>query len=103
MGAGRRRPPGARGVGFRARFRAADRIDPAAAEAPARLPPIPQPPAAQEELLGEEPGVVSDAGWHKGVVGEYYRCADCGELHSQFDEDAGKELRLDDLEPPDEP
>jgi hypothetical protein len=35
-------------------------------------------------------------------VGEYYRCADCGELHSQFDEDAGTELRLDDLEPPEE-
>jgi hypothetical protein len=40
--------------------------------------------------------------WHKGFVGEYYRCADCGELHSQFDEDAGNELRLDDLEPPEE-
>jgi hypothetical protein len=46
--------------------------------------------------------VVSYAVWHKGFVGEYYRCADCGELHSQFDEDAGTELRLDDLEPPEE-
>src|SRR6266849_6428343 len=47
-------------------------------------------------------GVVSYAVWHKGFVGEFYRCADCGELHSQFDEDAGSELRLNDLEPPDE-
>jgi hypothetical protein len=56
----------------------------------------------EQEVLVEEPGVVSYAVWHKGFVGEYYRCADCGELHSQFDEDAGKELRLDDLDPPDE-
>jgi hypothetical protein len=35
-------------------------------------------------------------------VGEYYRCADCGELHSQFDEETAGELRLDDLEPPEE-
>ncbi len=56
----------------------------------------------EQEILVEEPGVVSYAVWHKGFVGEYYRCADCGELHSQFDEDAGKELRLDDLEPPEE-
>jgi hypothetical protein len=56
----------------------------------------------EQEILVEEPGVVSYAVWHKGFVGEYYRCADCGELHSQFDEDAGKELRLDDLDPPDE-
>ena len=55
-----------------------------------------------QEILVEEPGVVSYAVWHKGFVGEYYRCADCGELHSQFDEDAGNELRLDDLEPPEE-
>jgi hypothetical protein len=57
----------------------------------------------EQEILVDDPGVVSYAVWHKGFVGEYYRCADCGELHSQFDEDAGKELRLDDLEPPDEP
>jgi hypothetical protein len=50
----------------------------------------------------EEPGVVSYAVWHKGFVGEYYRCADCGELHSQFDEDGANELRLDDLDPPEE-
>jgi len=56
----------------------------------------------EQEILVEEPGIVSYAVWHKGFVGEYYRCADCGELHSQFDEDAGTELRLDDLEPPEE-
>ena len=56
----------------------------------------------EQEILVEEPGVVSYAVWHKGFVGEYYRCADCGELHSQFDEDAGTELRLDDLDPPEE-
>jgi hypothetical protein len=56
----------------------------------------------EQEILVEEPGIVSYAVWHKGFVGEYYRCADCGELHSQFDEDAGNELRLDDLEPPEE-
>jgi hypothetical protein len=56
----------------------------------------------EQEILVEEPGAVSYAVWHKGFVGEYYRCADCGELHSQFDEDGANELRLDDLEPPDE-
>lgn len=56
----------------------------------------------EQEILVDEPGVVSYAVWHKGFVGEYYRCADCGELHSQFDEDAGTELRLDNLEPPEE-
>jgi hypothetical protein len=56
----------------------------------------------EQEILVEEPGIVSYAVWHKGFVGEYYRCADCGELHSQFDEDAGPGLRLDDLEPPEE-
>ena len=54
-------------------------------------------------MLFRSPGVVSYAVWHKGFVGEYYRCGDCGELHSQLDEDAANELRLDDLEPPDEP
>src|SRR5207245_1448723 len=54
----------------------------------------------EQEILVEEPGVVSYAVWHKGFVGEYYRCADCGELHSQFDEDSSNGLRLDDLEPP---
>src|SRR5436189_295916 len=56
----------------------------------------------EQEILVEEPGVVSYAVWHKGFVGEYYRCADCGELHSQFDEDSSNGLRLDDLEPPEE-
>src|SRR5882672_9196438 len=56
----------------------------------------------EQEILVEEPGVVSYAVWHKGFVGEYYRCADCGELHSQFDEDTSNGLRLDDLEPPEE-
>src|SRR5258707_709739 len=60
--------------------------------------------AARQERVEAafEPGIVSYAVWHKGFVGEYYRCADCGELHSQFDEDGANELRLDDLEPPDE-
>src|SRR5258706_343440 len=57
----------------------------------------------EQEILVEEPGVVSYAVWHKGFVGEFYRCADCSELHSQFDEDAGSELRLNDLEPPEDP
>ena len=56
----------------------------------------------EQEILVEEPGIVSYAVWHKGFVGEYYRCADCGELHSQFDEDGANELRLDDLDPPEE-
>src|SRR5438445_98383 len=56
----------------------------------------------EQEILVEEPGVVSYSVWQKGFVGEFYRCADCGELHSQFDEDTGNELRLNDLEPPDE-
>src|SRR5438477_598985 len=56
----------------------------------------------EQEILVEEPGVVSYAVWHKGFVGEYYRCADCGELHSQFDKDSSNGLRLDDLEPPEE-
>jgi hypothetical protein len=49
----------------------------------------------EEEVLVEEPGVVSYSVWQKGFVGEFYRCADCGELHSQFDEDPADELRLD--------
>src|SRR5256885_2141740 len=56
----------------------------------------------EQEILVEEPGVVSYAVWHKGFDGEYYRCADCGELHSQFDEDASPGLRLDELGPPEE-
>ncbi len=43
----------------------------------------------EEEILVEEAGAVSYAVWHKGFVGEFYRCADCGELHSQFEEDGG--------------
>src|SRR2546430_12547505 len=56
----------------------------------------------EQESLGEGAGGVRYAGWRKGFVGEFYRCADCGELHSQFDEDAGSELRLNDLEPPED-
>ena len=56
----------------------------------------------EQEVLVEEPGVFSYSVWHKGFVGEYYRCADCGDLHSQFDEDAGGELRLDDIDGPPE-
>ena len=49
----------------------------------------------EQEVLVEEPGVVSYSVWQKGFVGEFYRCADCGELHSQFDDDPADELRLD--------
>jgi hypothetical protein len=56
----------------------------------------------EQEVLVEEPGVVSYSVWQKGFLGEYYRCADCGELHSQFEEDAAGELRLGDIEGPDE-
>jgi hypothetical protein len=31
-------------------------------------------------------------------VGEFYRCADCGELHSQFDEDPAGALGLGEIE-----
>jgi hypothetical protein len=49
----------------------------------------------EQEVLVEEPGVVSYSVWQKGFVGEFYRCADCGELHNQFDEDPTSDLRLD--------
>src|SRR5712692_7431861 len=50
----------------------------------------------EQEVLVEEPGVVSYSVWHKGFLGEYYRCADCGELHSQFEEDPTGPLGLSD-------
>ncbi|MGH7903860.1 MAG: hypothetical protein ACREPA_07010 [Candidatus Dormibacteraceae bacterium] len=56
----------------------------------------------EQEVLIEEAGVFSYSVWHKGFVGEYYRCADCGDLHSQFDEDPAGELRLDDIDGPPE-
>jgi hypothetical protein len=46
----------------------------------------------EEDILVEDPGVVSFSVWHKGFIGEFYRCADCGELHSQFDEEPGAGL-----------
>jgi hypothetical protein len=49
----------------------------------------------EQEVLVEEPGVVSYSVWQKSFVGEFYRCADCGELHSQFEEDPASDLRLD--------
>jgi hypothetical protein len=49
----------------------------------------------EQEVLVEEPGVVSYSVWHKSFIGEFYRCADCGELHSQFEEDPTSDLRLD--------
>jgi hypothetical protein len=52
----------------------------------------------EQEVLVEEPGVVSYSVWHKGFVGEFYRCADCGELHSQFDEDPAGALGLGEIE-----
>jgi hypothetical protein len=48
----------------------------------------------EQEILLEDPGVVTYAVWQKKFVGEFYRCADCGELHNQADEDA-TELHLD--------
>ena len=52
----------------------------------------------EQEVLIEEAGVVSFAVWQKSFLGEYYRCIDCGELHSQFDDDAAGELRLGDID-----
>jgi hypothetical protein len=52
----------------------------------------------EQEVLVEEPGVVSYSVWQKGFVGEFYRCADCGELHSQFDEDPAGSLGLGEIE-----
>jgi hypothetical protein len=49
----------------------------------------------EQEVLVEEPGVVSYSVWQKSFIGEFYRCADCGELHSQFEEDPTSDLRLD--------
>jgi hypothetical protein len=49
----------------------------------------------EQEILLEDPGVVTYSVWQKGFLGEFYRCADCGELHNQFDEDPGDDLRLD--------
>lgn len=48
----------------------------------------------EQEILVEEPGIVSYSVWQKGFAGEFYRCTDCGELHSQFDDDPAGELRL---------
>ena len=48
----------------------------------------------EQEILVEDAGVVNFSVWHKTFLGEYYRCADCGELHNQFDEDPAGELRL---------
>ncbi len=60
----------------------------------------------EQEVMVEEPGVISFSVWHKGFVGEFYRCADCGELHSQFDDDPSGPLGLggeiDDEPEPDE-
>jgi hypothetical protein len=52
----------------------------------------------EHEILVEEPGIVTYSVWQKRFVGEFYRCADCGELHSQFEEDPASELRLGDME-----
>jgi hypothetical protein len=49
----------------------------------------------EQEILLEDPGVMTYAVWQKSFVGEFYRCADCGELHNQFDEDPSDDLRLD--------
>jgi hypothetical protein len=52
----------------------------------------------EQEILVEDPAVVSYSVWQKGFLGEYYRCGDCGELHSQLDDDPASDLRLGDLD-----
>ena len=52
----------------------------------------------EQEILVEEPGTVTFSVWHDGFIGEFYRCADCGELHSQFDEDPATGLGLGEIE-----
>ncbi|MDQ6899781.1 MAG: hypothetical protein M3072_09760 [Candidatus Dormibacteraeota bacterium] len=49
----------------------------------------------EQEVLVDEPGDVSYGVWQKTFLGEYYRCADCGELHNQLDEDPADELRVE--------
>ncbi len=49
----------------------------------------------EQEVLVEEPGDVSYGVWQKIFLGEFYRCADCGELHNQLDEDPADELRVE--------
>jgi hypothetical protein len=49
----------------------------------------------EQEILLEDAGVVTYSVWQKGFLGEFYRCADCGELHNQFEEDPSDDLRLD--------
>ena len=56
----------------------------------------------EQEVLVDEPGIVSYSVWQKGFSGEYYRCADCGELHSQFDEDPSADLGLGEIADDDE-
>ena len=48
----------------------------------------------EQEILVEEPGTITFSVWHDGFIGEFYRCADCGELHSQIDEDPAGGLGL---------
>lgn len=48
----------------------------------------------EQEILLEDPGVFTYGVWRKEFLGEFYRCADCGELHNQSDED-GADLHLD--------
>ncbi|MGH7881330.1 MAG: hypothetical protein ACREN8_00215 [Candidatus Dormibacteraceae bacterium] len=49
----------------------------------------------EQEIFTDDPGDVVYAIWQKGFVGEFYRCPDCGDLHSQFEEDPGEELEVD--------
>lgn len=49
----------------------------------------------EQEILLEDPGIMTYSVWQKQFLGEFYRCADCGELHNQFDDDPGDDLRLD--------
>ncbi len=43
----------------------------------------------EQEVLVDELGSVNYNVWQKNFQGEYYRCTDCGELHSRFDEASG--------------
>ena len=49
----------------------------------------------EQEILLEDPGVITFSVWQKSFIGEFYRCADCGELHSQAEDDPAGDLRID--------
>ncbi len=51
----------------------------------------------EQEILVDELGEVNYSVWHVRYLGDFYRCNDCGELHSQFD-DPTSELDLEILD-----